>query len=132
MYLDRVMTRFASPARRIGFKYQFTDGQNSIMATASEFSRLKNLSLGSVVKLCRGFHRVIAGNWRVDGYVDGDQLIPVSFKGRPRRQFLFRKSNGHTISKVRSDMARFLGVDPAVVYRAVKKKNGRVGEWAVA
>jgi len=118
--------------RRRNCVYRFRNDEMILHCTCGEFARLTGISPDHVDHLAKGRTGSIRGIWRCDGYFREGQLVPVVFRGSPRRLFTFRKATtGHTIFKTRSDMVRFLGVNPNVVYRAIRKKTGRVGDWLI-
>jgi hypothetical protein len=93
---------------------------------------MTGITADHVDHLVKGRTGSIRGIWRCDGFFQNGQLVPVTFRGSPRRVFAFRKiTTGHTVFKTRSDMVRFLGVNPNAVYRAVRKKRGQVGDWLI-
>jgi hypothetical protein len=118
--------------RRRNCVYRFRSGDKTLDCTCGEFCRFTGTPADHVDHLAKGRTGSIRGIWRCDGYFREGQLVPVLFRGSPRPVFTFRKATtGHTIFKTRSDMVRFLGVNPNVVYRAIRKKRGRVGDWLI-
>ena len=93
---------------------------------------MTGIAADHVDHLAKGRAASVRGIWRCEGYFQDGQLVPVVFRGSPRRVFAFRKvTTGHTIFKTRADMVRFLCVKPNVVYRAIRKRSNVCGDWVI-
>lgn len=127
-----VMTRVGEKTRRRNVVYRFRQGERTVDCTCAEFCRLTGFSPDHVDHLAKGRAGSIHGLWQVDGYFIDGNLVPVSFRGSPRPVFTFRKfGSGYTIRKTRADMVRLLKVHPTVVYRAIRRKQSSIGDWAL-
>jgi len=127
-----MMLRNQTITRRRNSIYRFRSDEKTLDCTCSEFCRKTGTPADHTDHLVKGRTGSIRGVWRCEGYFRDGQLVPVVFLGSPRPMFIFRKvTTGYTVRKTRADMVRFLGVNPNVIYRAIRKRTRISGEWLI-